>query len=215
MGCEKKVVCWDCRAGFQFIGKPYCQKCGDPVDGSVEDAFTCAWCCAHDVSFNLARSATRYRGGLRAALHAFKYERDMSLVADLGELLLACVRVHYTDVLFDAVTYVPLHPSKERARSFNQARSLSTRLGRRLGGLPVRRTLARVRNTGSQTHLTARQRRQNVRGAFCVRDSEWVRGRTFLLVDDVMTTGATVEECSRVLMTAGAAGVYVATVARG
>ena len=110
---------------------------------------------------------------------------------------------------------VPLHGRRQRDRTYNQARLLARDLARELQLPLAARCLVRVRSTESQIHLNARQRRANVRGAFQVRESEWVTGRSVLLIDDIMTTAATVNECSRVLKEAGAAAVHVLTVARG
>lgn len=175
----------------------------------------CSWCRGSRPAFDRARSAVRFRAGVREALHRFKYGGAMHLRSELGELLQACVNVHLHDVLLDAVTCVPLHPERERRRSYNQSALLARELARRLRLPCSARLLARVRPTLSQTNLNASERRANVRGAFAVRDLDWAAGRRWLLVDDTMTTGATVCEASCVLMAAGAAAVYVVTVARG
>ncbi len=152
---------------------------------------------------------------MREILHRFKYNQGTHLGDDLGSLLEGCVRAHFADVRFDGITYVPLHPVKARQRSYNQARLLAESLGRRLH-LPVNRyMLERSRFTRTQTRLTAEERKQNVRGAFRAVTPDWIDGRHWLLVDDVMTTGATVDECARVLNVCGAASVRVVTVARG
>ena len=200
---------------LELVVHPFCRQCGDPVDGAVEGEYTCSWCRRTRPNFDAARSAVRYRGGLRRAIHALKYEKAVCLAADLVPLLEACVRTQYARVHFDAVTAVPLYPKRERERSYNQSALLSRGLARALGMQSFSRCLQRVKPTATQTNLTARQRMKNVHNAFAVSNAEWIEGRTLLLVDDVMTTGATVAETSRALKKAGAAGVYVATVARG
>ncbi|MDI6775019.1 MAG: ComF family protein [Verrucomicrobiota bacterium] len=220
-GCGAAVVerrghfCWDCLAAVEVIKRPFCSLCGDPVDGAVEHEYVCAFCRARKTWFDRARSAARYRGRLKGALRAFKYDACAFLAVDFTNLLLACVRTHYANVRFDDVVGVPLHPRKERERTFNQSKLLARMLASRLkiGFSP--RLLRRVRYAQSQTGLKTSQRRQNVRGAFEVHETDWAMGRTLLLVDDVMTTGATANECAKVLKKAGTAGVYVATVARG
>ncbi|MBT3191577.1 MAG: ComF family protein [Verrucomicrobia bacterium] len=152
---------------------------------------------------------------MKQALHTFKYEKACHLAGDLGGLLAGCVRAHYADVSFDGVAYVPLHPRKGRERSFNQSRLLAADAAKRLSIPILHRALSRVRVTCTQTRLNAEERKRNVRGAFVATMPEWIEGRRLLLVDDVMTTGATVAECSRVLMDAGAVSVHVVTVARG
>ena len=115
----------------------------------------------------------------------------------------------------DAVTSVPLYPKRERERGYNQAALLGEALARRVGIPFRRRLLGRRRATATQTHLTAAQRVHNVRGVFSVAWPGRVRGARIVLVDDVMTTGATVNECARALQEAGAASIMVLTVARG
>jgi ComF family protein len=210
-----RYVCWDCRAALQVVAEPFCRVCGDPVEGMVEHAFTCGACARETPRFDMARSAVRYRGPAAAILQAFKYGQTPCLAADLAPLLAACVGAHFRRVGFDAVTYVPLYPARERERTYNQAWLLARGLAAAMGTGPAAKCLRRVRPTPSQTGFSAPQRRANVRGAFAAVHPEWIEGRTLLLVDDVMTTGATVGECAGVLKDAGAAGVYVATVARG
>lgn len=219
-GCRRPVesapqhICWDCRASFDIITDTFCERCGDPVDGMIEQSFQCSSCNRRRPHFERARSAARYRGPLKNALHEFKYNCAPGLRGDFVPLLEACVRTHFAQCSLDAVTFVPLFPRRERERTYNQARLLAGDLAGRLG-LPAADCLCRVRPTPTQTDLTAAQRRRNVRGAFEARNPRWVEGRSLLLVDDVMTTGATVDQCAKVLMEAGAARVYVVTVARG
>lgn len=134
---------------------------------------------------------------------------------DLVDLLEACMATHYDLLPVDAVCYVPLYPVRERERGFNQAHWLAGELATRRKLPRPRHWVRRVRDTGTQTHLTASQRMANVKGVFEVVRSQAIRGQRLLLVDDVMTTGATVNECARVLKKAGAASVHVITVARG
>jgi len=202
-------------AGLETIASPFCAICGDPVDGMVEHDYVCAYCDRRRPSFDMARSAVRYRGAMRNILQALKYGKSIFLANDLLPYLVACVNSHYSRVGFDGIVFVPLYPRKERERTFNQSKVLADRLARRMGISLLPGCLARTRYTATQTDLDASQRRANVRGAFVAGNRKWLEGRTLLLVDDVMTTGATVDECSRVLKEAGAAGVFVVTVARG
>ena len=166
-------------------------------------------------AFDQARSALRFKGGIKDVLHGFKYSNATHMAFDLATLLHACVQTHYANDPFDAVSFVPLHPAKDRSRTYNQARLLAENLAR-LMNLPLAcGCLARIRETGTQTRLNMRARAKNVAGAFQPECPQWIEGRNFLLVDDVMTTGATISECSRVLKEAGAARVCAVTVARG
>ncbi len=214
-GDAARYFCWNCLAGLEVIRPPFCRLCGDPADGALEGDYLCAACRKRPPEFDRARSALRYRGVLRNALQEFKYRRATWLSRDFAMFLAACWQAHAADLEADLIGYVPLFPAKERERSFNQAGLLARDLGARLGGLPVRNCLARLRPTPTQTHLTAEARRDNVRGVFGISGRGAVAGRRVLLIDDVMTTGATVNECAGALKAAGADKVYVLTVARG
>jgi ComF family protein len=160
----------------------------------------------------MARSAGRYDGPLRLVIHKFKYERRRPLAAPIAQLM----RVAGADVLAgaNAVVPVPLHPWRTLRRGFNQADDLAVHLG-----LPVWRALRRTRHGPPQASLPASQRGPNVRHAFAcgLIDKLWrgrLRGRTVVLVDDVMTTGATLDACSAVLVTMGVRNVRALTAAR-
>jgi ComF family protein len=151
-------------------------------------------------------SAGTYEGALREIIHAFKYEGRRSLAEPLGGL----VRDAGTVLLngCDCVVPVPLHPWRRLRRGFNQARDLAKRLDR-----PVVDALWRVRSTASQMALPADARRTNIRGAFICSPFAGVEDRIVVLVDDVRTTGATLDECAKVLLAARAREVRALTVA--
>ena len=216
MAEEAGALCWDCRAEVKTVRVPFCERCGDPVAGEVGGPFECAWCRKTEPAFEWARSAVRYDGVAKACLRRFKYNAGAWLLDDLTDWLLALWRTCPAAVRqADWATCVPLYPQRERERGYNQSALLGERLARRIG-IPFRgRLLWRRRATASQTRLTAAQRVHNVRGVFSVPWPRPVRGARILLVDDVMTTGATVNECARALKGAGAAAVMVLTVARG
>ena len=170
--------------------------------------------------FERALAYGPYDGALRDLVHLLKYARVHTAAPVLGRMLaevIAGLAIESERVL---VVPVPLYRAKQRQRGFNQALEL-TRAALRLVAPAARakyelapERLLRVRDTLSQTGLTRYQRRENVRGAFLAVDPERLQGATVLLVDDVFTTGTTVTECAKVLRRAGAARVYVATVAR-
>lgn len=214
-GEAAKYLCWDCLAALPVIEPPFCSRCGDPVEGEITRDYICSFCVDRAPAFDRARSAIRFRGAVKEVLHRFKYSHATYLDTDLATLLHACVLTHYSHERFDAVTFVPLHPAKERSRTYNQARLLAGRLAGMMNIPLARGCLVRTRETGSQTHLGMKDRARNMAGAFEPRCQEWIEGRSFLVVDDIMTTGATVNEISRTLKAAGASKVCVVTVARG
>ena len=173
------------------------------------------WLCRdHPPAFDQARAAGRFSGVLRELLHQFKYNRATWLCRDLVDLLHGCVLAYMAAEAVDVVAPVPLHRQKLRDRGYNQAALLAAALAPRLDRPCAADLLTRTRATPTQTRLHAAQRRKNVHNAFAVREMEWVRGRTILLVDDVMTTGATVQACARALKRAGAERVHVLVLAR-
>ena len=216
MGEEAGGLCWDCQTEVKPVRIPFCERCGDPVAGAVQGPFECAWCRKVDPAFAWARSAVRYEGVAKACLRRFKYNAGVWLLDDLVQWLVALWRVcPATAREATVVTGVPLYPKRQRERGYNQASLLAARLAQRIG-IPFQDgLLGRRRATETQTHLTAAQRVHNVRGVFSVPWAHRVHGARIVLVDDVMTTGATVNECARALQAAGAASVMVLTVARG
>lgn len=203
-------VCAVCWRAVSALSAPLCARCGDALNAWRDPDPICARCRRQTPTFALARSAGRYEGSLRTIVHAFKYQRRRVLAAPLGALM----REAGADVLpgADAVVPVPLHPYRSFERGFNQADDLCCALG-----LPVWRVLRRTRHGPPQAGLPAARRHGNVRDAFAVR---WGAGRARLrnaavvLVDDVMTTGATVNACAGVLLDAGVRTVAVLTAAR-
>ena len=174
----------------------------------------CGACRLRAPAFAYARAGARYGDLVRAALHAFKFGGRRALALPLGDLLAEAVQDRLPLGLPDLLLPVPLHPRRERERGFNQSSLLARRLGR-AWGRPVRDDiLGRVVATPSQTALDAVARRANVRGAFRLRRPELIAGRHVVVVDDILTTGATLSECARTLQEMGAARVGALTVAR-
>ena len=133
---------------------------------------------------------------------------------DLCDLLQGSVQAHFTAAAIDVVLPVPLFPTRQRERTYNQAALLAEELARRIDRRFDEQSLVRIRQTETQTHFNAVKRRENMSGAFSVARPEWVRQRCVLLVDDVMTTGATLHECAKALKSAGASTVWALTIAR-
>jgi len=208
-------LCWDCLSDTPRVEPPFCVCCGDPVAGDIQHDYTCFACSRETPQFDFARSAVRYEGAVGEALRSLKYESALWLADDLARLLLACVHAEYSEVEFDFVTPVPLYPPRQRERGFNQSALLGAALARRMGVPYKEKAVRRIRPTTSQTGLTAPQRAANVSGAFRIGLFVRLVGKKVLLVDDVMTTGATVNACAGALRKGGAASVHVVTAARG
>ena len=208
-------LCADCAETAQRIEAPFCQCCSQPFDGAITQQFTCSNCAGREVHFECAVAAYLSRGVVRDFIHAFKYNSQRHLRHPLADWLAKSLEdPRIASRPFDAFVPVPLHHIRFREREFNQAAELATLVSQR-SGIPVWDVLKRTRYTSTQTKLDRAERMENLRGAFRVRHTARVKDRHLVLVDDVFTTGSTVEECSRVLLRAGAASVRVITVARG
>jgi len=204
-------VCQPCWRSILPLTPPLCDRCGDPLPTWRAISLPlgrCPRCRRTPRLLDRARAIGAYDGALRSIVHALKYEGRRTLARPLGALM----RRHGGDLLDGAacVIPVPLHPSRRRQRGFNQAADLARHLG-----LPVVAGLRRVRPTPTQTGLPAAQRHKNVRDAFAATSaSRGLRDSIVVLVDDVCTTGATLEACARVLKQAGVREVRALTAAR-
>ena len=196
------AACPGCWSRLQPLGTPFCPQCGEPAP-AIEGL--CGRCRKGEYAFDFARSALLFTDALREIIHHLKYTGRVSLANPLGDILKTCLdRESFAG---EIIVPVPLHRARERQRGFNQAELLAARLGRPVAARLIRRR----KNTPSQTGLSRSERKRNLAGAFEVR--ERVRG-TLILVDDVYTTGSTMNEAARALKRAGAERVEVLTAAR-
>lgn len=208
-------LCAKCAGTARRIKEPFCRQCSQPFDGNIDGTFTCSNCRDREFHFDCAVAPYAACDAVREFIHRFKYERQYHLrhqLADWAAAGLADDRLRAQP--FDAFVPVPLHRARRREREFNQAEVLAELLSRH-AAVPVRNAIERTRYTTTQTRLDRHERMENLRGAFRVRHPKHVKDRHLILVDDVFTTGSTVEECARVLRAAGAASVRALTVARG
>ncbi len=208
-GPDRDPVCVACTAALPDVGRPCCRACGRPVPGAFDAAVSCAACRARPPAFDAARSLWQYEGLARRAIHAYKYERRWRLARWMAEPLAdAVIRAAWDHV--DAVVPVPRHWLKARWRGFDHTAYLAGVVSAQLE-VPCRRLLRRRRWTAAQHPLTGPERRRNVHAAFTA--AAGARGQRLLLIDDVLTSGATAEACARALRQAGAKEVYVLTAA--
>jgi len=209
-------ICRDCLGAFQRIVEPMCQCCGRPfVSGVAAQAIRplCRLCRTNFFSFESTRSWAVYDDTLTSAILLLKYEQ----VTRLGDWFASCLAGVFSSQQEwkpDVVVAVPLHEDRERERGYNQAELIARPLSRILG-LPLeRRVLVRTKPRPVQLILSRSQRWASVRGAYSTREGLRVDNLSILLVDDVVTTGATLDACSRALKRAGAASVLGLTVGR-
>lgn len=214
---------------------PFCFCCGKSLKNKNVAYPLCAECRTgkRHVYFHSARAAGIYDGSLRRAIHVFKYQGNVKLAPAVSSLLYSFLssdmvnafpslnEIHVKDEhLFpdvrtlDGITFVPMDAQRKRQRGFNQSELLACELSKKFS-LPLVHGLRKEKSTKAQVKLSGKERWENVRGAFFMDESEKARfkGKSFLLVDDVLTTGATASECSKVLRKCGAKKIFVATLA--
>jgi competence protein ComFC len=210
-----RYLCDGCAAGAVRIEAPFCEVCSEPFRGAITGQFTCGNCANRHFHFNYAVATYRSEGIVRDFIHRFKYFREFRLRHQLAAwaaegLQDARIRAQAPDALVP----VPLFRARQRDREFNQAAELARLIGKE-AGIPLCDALLRIRNTTTQVGHDRKKRMENLRNAFAMRHSMDVRDRHLILIDDVLTTGSTLDECASVLVKAGAASVRAITVARG
>lgn len=206
-------ICPACRERLPLVSSPLCPVCGISFTGTGGD-HCCGACLTHPPHFDTARSHFLYEGAIRDLIHSFKYNKQTHLRYPLALLALEGVNSFLTDHNPHLIVPVPLHRSRLRQRGFNQAVLLGSVLSKKLSIPMLPDVLSKIRPTEPQLKLSAAERRINVKGAFTVKTANAVAGKRILLLDDVMTTGSTMNECAKELKKAGAEAVIAATVAR-
>jgi ComF family protein len=216
--------CATCSVDLVEIQAPYCGVCGEPFDGAMTETFVCKNCVGRRVAYDFAVAGYKADGPLREMILHYKYGRQLSLRAGLADMLAAALqdpRLAGEDLRQWLLVPVPLHWTRQYWRGFNQSWELCRRLSARTG-IPAAQILRRQSRTSPQARLHRKKRLQNLKHAFTLRRSRpWhslptIKGRRILLVDDVLTTGATAHECAKILKhEAGAEKVVVITVGRG
>ncbi len=212
-GCHERGtwLCATCRRDFNVVARPICARCGQPGD---EASNVCSHCDAWPAQIGAVRGAFEFGGPLRDAIHRYKYQSEYARAASLSELLVEALERSEFDpnASWDLIAYVPLHARRRRQRGFDQSRLLAKELADRLG-LPCTSDLLRIVDTPTQVGRGAAERRLNVLDAF-----DWkggpLNGSRILIVDDVITTGATMIAASMPLIRAGADRVDGLAVAR-
>ena len=218
-GCGRSVpgdepLCATCGGSIEKIRPPRCEICSQPYRGDVP-TFTCPNCHDEAFHFDCAVAVVRSSGVVREMVHRLKYGKELWL----GRILAGWMKEGLDDPRLqnwkpDALVPVPLHPRKLREREFNQAEILCDELSRTCG-TRIFSALERRRYTTTQTRLDRRGRRQNLRDAFILGKNRDVTNMNLLLVDDILTTGSTLDACASVVLEAGACSVRALTAARG
>jgi ComF family protein len=210
-------ICNHCLDSFEAIVPPFCQCCGRPFASPIASQATwplCRLCRLEFFAFDRARSFAIYNDTLFDAIVLMKYEEVTRLGHWFAERIARCVARELDEWRVDAVVPVPLHPGRQRERGYNQAELIARPLAKRLGARVDTRLLTRTKPRPAQLLLSRSERWKSVRGAYATPGGAKVDNLRILLVDDVMTTGATLDACARALKKAGASRVAGLTVAR-
>ena len=220
---SQAIFCARCASQLRPIVEPCCACCGQPFDPLARGDEVCARCRQHPPAFERARAAWVFEGPPRQAIHRFKYNRRFAFAPRLARAIAASPAARAMLERWQPHLLVPvaLHASRARARGFNQSALLARELGA-IFDLPALELLQRTRRTPPQVGLDLQARRKNVRRAFIVDENLWnktnveinLSGARILLIDDVFTTGATLDECARALRKSGASAVGALTIAR-
>ena len=206
--------CSDCLNRLPFTPTDgCCRRCGRAAE-KLDGEFLCEDCRTYKPSFDRAASALSFEGDARAAMNAFKFENHLWLRDDLVDWIEGVVRARFKIEEIDLIVPMPSTLWHRLDRGYNQCAYLARTLAKRLGKPYVASALRRKGNPRKQGRLTEEERRTNVIGTFAVRKPAIVRGKTVMVVDDIMTTGSTLSECAAELKRSGASRVWCATLAR-
>ncbi len=206
-------LCEGCQARIVYFREAICLRCGRALP--CPRALVCHHCRRFSFPFEYARAVAVYASPLREALHAFKYAGVVSLAKFFGGLLVEYCEANPFLCQVDCVLPVPLHPWREKERGFNQSLLLAQEVGRSFQLPLLTKGVNRIKPTLPQTGLSMKERRRNVQGAFQVEDKESVHRKNILIVDDVLTSRATVASLAQTLKRAGCGKVFVLALASG
>jgi len=216
-GQPDQVLCEDCLKKIKKRLPPFCIKCGRQLPGEPGLMGKCPDCKKIDPYYDRALSAFCYEGILKNLVHDFKYKKLTSLVREFVELTLDFMNTHGMDKNIDLILCIPMHPARLLKREINTSHILARALAKKLDIQYSSKILKKGKNTPPQSRLKRNERMNNIKGSFSLRKKgkAIVRDKNILLVDDLFTTGSTVNECSRVLKEASSGHVEVITLARG
>ena len=225
LGCGKRLVgkhqssveefiCLNCQSLIKRNLPPFCRSCGRRLNPKACTSNICTSCIKNQMHFDRAFSPFLYEDTVRTLIHEFKYKRKDYLGEILANLMIDFIAEYSLPIDYlDLIIPIPLHKTKLREREFNQAQVLSEYIGKKFNKPVINNVLTRNRLTKTQTGMNNQERFLNAKGSFSLTDNFALEGKNILLVDDVLTTGATSSEASYVLKNAGANIVFVLTLA--
>lgn len=207
---EKGAVCENCLKNLPWV-KKFCLRCGTPIESNANYCITCK---AGAREFDSARAPFVYKDLICEVIHNFKYNGKKYLAQHLALFMAETFKKMEKEILkVDMIVPVPLHKSKQKERGFNQAELLARELSKILLIDLNINNLKRVKKTKTQTKLNFSERQENLKDAFIVEDKTEFKNKVLLLIDDVLTTGSTTNNCAKLLKECGAKAVYVLTLA--
>ena len=216
---EARPICGQCWQGVINHSPPFCSKCGRPLKETANPALIrkklCSNCITTKYYFQQGWTAAAFNGIIKNCIHLLKYQGKISLADPLSSLMAGFYKQYLKDQKFDLIIPVPLSRLKYRQREFNQAELLARQISRTIGLKTDPNNLIRTRPAPAQVQLDRVQRLMNLKDAFKVKKPAKAAGRNILLIDDVFTTGSTLNECAHALLKAGARQVSVFALARG
>lgn len=205
---DEKATCESCKNILTFCRGNICNRCGDVIEN---EAKYCEMCKFEDKAFKKNRSVFLYDGKVADAIRAFKFDNAKYWYKCFSSYLVDAYKFY--GYFCDLICYVPMHKKRQNNRGYNQCELLATQLGQILK-IPVScENLVKIKDTKNQVDLNFKQRKENLNGAFKVLNKSEFQGKTILLVDDVYTTGATLNNCTKTLLKAGAKAVLCLTIA--
>lgn len=210
---NRDIPCKECFSSLSRNNPPICNRCGAVISGAFDALMTCGACRSRPPSFDRALAPWQYEGLACTAVRRFKYNGRWRLGLWLAEEMAEIARISLPIEEISLIIPVPLHWLKERLKGWNPTDFLARTVGQRLEKPVMPRALRRIRWTATQTRLAGPERVRNVSRAFSAQAS-LVQGKSLLLVDDVLTSGATANACAESLKNAGARHVYILTAAR-
>lgn len=208
---DPHTFCPSCFSDVTFITAPYCIKCGTPFASPHDESHLCGRCLTRVTAYARARAVCVFSGSIKRAIHVFKYEGKTYLDKTLVGLMERSP-LQFRIERYDALLPVPLHPIRLKRRGYNQSLLLAREVARRYSVPVAQGMLKRTRDSIPQVELSGRTREENVKGIFSIEGDP--TEKTLLLIDDVLTTGATAHECARTLLRGGAKRVDVLAIAR-
>lgn len=208
---SKALFCQDCGKDYHLNDGTVCEICGKPIYENRDT--TCAHCKTEKRWYIKNVSRYKYKGSIKTAIQNMKFKQREWIAFDFGRALCKTVKSEYSDIKFDMILYVPMSPLHVLSRGFNQSLEMAEIISEQLKIPMGKRIIHKKPGVKTQSGLNRKERIENVKNAFYIRNSHLLTDKTILLVDDVFTTGSTVNECARMLKRNGALAVYTATLA--